>query len=89
MMYPPTLQNGTPRNQIPPNAVLEWGYRLSEDGEWAVVDKTKGDDAPKGIEKKIGFEGKPDKNTGFYCYYHEGRIVDREEQGKGKKMPVV
>ena len=54
-----------------------------------MVDKSKGDEAPKGIEKKIGFEGKPDKNTGFYCYYHEGRIVDREEQGKGKKTSAV
>jgi hypothetical protein len=79
--------------KVPPNAVLDWGYlpasENEEDGEWLVVDKTKGDDAPSGIEKKIGFEGIPDKNTGFYCYYHEGRIVAREEIGKGKKKSDV
>ncbi|KAL3797359.1 hypothetical protein HJC23_010485 [Cyclotella cryptica] len=85
--------------QIPPNAVLEWGYLMQkgssddeddgDNGEWILVDKSKGDEAPSGIEKKIGFEGKPDKNTGFYCYYHEGRIVEREDGGKGKKKPVV
>ncbi|KAL7485105.1 hypothetical protein ACHAW6_010708 [Cyclotella cf. meneghiniana] len=83
--------------QIPPNAVLEWGYVMPKEGDdddigsgdWILVDKSKGDDAPSGIEKKIGFEGKPDKNTGFYCYYHEGRIVDREDGGKGKKKPAV
>ena len=61
----------------------------NDSGEWILVDKSKGDDAPSGIEKKSGFEGKPDKNTGFYCHYHEGRIVDREDGGKGKKKPVV
>jgi len=77
--------------QIPANAVLEWGYLGGEgdEEEWIVVDKAKGDDAPSGIEKKLGFEGKPDKATGFYCYYHEGRMVDREEEGKGKRSSVV
>lgn len=77
--------------QIPPNSVLEWGYLTGEEDnqQWTLVDKSMGDDAPKGIEKKIGFEGKPDKNTGFYCYYHEGRIVDREDGGKGKKTSNV
>ncbi|KAL7536009.1 hypothetical protein ACHAXR_006866 [Thalassiosira sp. AJA248-18] len=69
--------------QIPANAVLEWGYMSGE--EWVVVDKSKGDDAPKGVEKKIGFEGISDKATGFYCYYHEGRIVEKEEEGMGTR----
>lgn len=72
--------------QIPENAVLEWGYVSGgeDDGkEWTVVDKSKGDDAPNGIEKKIGFEGISDAATGFYCYYHEGRVIKKQEQPKG------
>lgn len=53
------------------------------------MEKSVGDDAPAGIEKKIGFEGLPDKSSGFYCYYHEGRLVERDDPGKGKKKPVV
>ncbi len=77
--------------QIPPNAILEWGYRtdIEEDGDgggdavWAVVDKKKGDDVPAGFEKRIGFEGISDKATGYYCFYNEGRIVERgEAEGK-------
>ena len=80
--------------QIPPNAILEWGYRTdsAEDdgggdggGEaiWAAVDKRRGDDVPPGFEKKIGFEGISDKATGYYCFYNEGRIVERgEAEGK-------
>ncbi len=63
--------------KIPANSVLEWGY--IEDDSWVAVDKSVGDDAsiPKGIEKKFGFEGISDKASGFYCYYSEGRIVER------------
>lgn len=79
--------------QIPANAVLDWGYQIDDDGEdeesssttWAVMDKAKGDDAPSGIEKKIGFEGVSDKASGFYCYYHEGRIIEKEEDGMGNR----
>ncbi|KAL9179576.1 hypothetical protein ACHAXT_008866 [Thalassiosira profunda] len=68
--------------KIPANAVLEWGRMDGE--EWVLVDKASGDEAAKGIEKKVGFEGIADKATGFYCYYHEGRIVEREAtEGKG------
>eukprot|EP00571_Detonula_confervacea_P017541 CAMPEP_0172310014 /NCGR_PEP_ID=MMETSP1058-20130122/11117_1 /TAXON_ID=83371 /ORGANISM="Detonula confervacea, Strain CCMP 353" /LENGTH=221 /DNA_ID=CAMNT_0013022757 /DNA_START=48 /DNA_END=713 /DNA_ORIENTATION=- len=69
--------------QIPANAVLEWGYLNGE--EWTAVDKSKGDDAPNGIEKKMGFEGISDKATGFYCFFHEGRIVEKEEDGMGTR----
>ena len=81
--------------QIPPNAVLEWGYLLSEEKEeeaagggvvgdavWVIVDKSSGENAPAGIEKKIGFEGISDKATGYYCFYNEGRIVERGEAGE-------
>ena len=43
------------------------------------------DDAPNGIEKQIGFEGISDKASGFYCYYHEGRVVEKEEEGMGTR----
>lgn len=72
--------------QIPENALLEWGYVDGQDedeDEWIVVDKSKGDDSPPGIEKKIGFEGISDPATGFYCYYHEGRVIKKQEQPKG------
>lgn len=74
--------------QIPSNAVLEWGYETNDD-EWVAVDKNKGgDDVAKGIEKQIGFEGISDKATGFYCFYHEGRVVERDEAGgKGVAAP--
>ncbi len=71
--------------QIPANSVLEWGYIMEDDTDesstttWVAVDKTSGADAPKGIEKKFGFEGISDKASGFYCFYSEGRVVERGE----------
>jgi len=47
----------------------------TDDGEWIIVEKSVLTDAPKGIEKEIGFEGRPDRATGFYCHYKEGRLV--------------
>lgn len=75
--------------KIPPNAILEWGYLNDKEGkeenekkEWITVDKSKGDNAPVGIEKKIGFEGISHPPTGYYCFYNQGRIVDKDEEGK-------
>jgi len=73
--------------QIPTNSVLEWGYVMEDNDNgddassatWVAVDKSSGADAPKGIEKKFGFEGISDKASGFYCYYSEGRVVERGE----------
>mmetsp|Transcript_29532 Transcript_29532/g.45078 ORF Transcript_29532/g.45078 Transcript_29532/m.45078 type:complete len:241 (+) Transcript_29532:90-812(+) len=62
---------------------VEWGYSgagpdvAPEQGDWVVVDKSVANDAPSGTEKKIGFEGKPDAGTGFYCHYEGGRMVDK------------
>ena len=62
--------------QIPANAVLDWGY-LDVEGEWVVVDKSKGDDGDIDIDaKKFGFEGISDKASGAYCHYAGGKIAD-------------
>ena len=60
---------------------IEWGYRTGDDGEWIVVDKKILEEAPvpDGIEKRIGFEGTPDPNSGFCCYYNEGRLVNADK----------
>ncbi len=75
--------------KISPQAIFDWGYLKDEGGEegnekkeWITVDKSKGDDAPDGIEKKIGFEGISHPPTGYYCFYNQGRIVEKEEEGK-------
>ena len=44
--------------KILPKDRVEWAY-LAE-GQWLLVNKDVGQDAPSGMEKKIGFEGKPD-----------------------------
>lgn len=50
--------------QFLPKYQVEWGY-ASADDEWIVVDKNVANSAPSGVEKKIGFQGNPDK-SGFY-----------------------
>jgi hypothetical protein len=51
----------------------EWGYL--ENDEWKAVDvKAAMIDATDGIEKSIGFEGKSDPASGFYCVYDNGKI---------------
>ena len=69
--------------KVPANSILEWGQYVAngeEDGEWKTVEKSAGDDAPKGIEKQIGFEGISDPNTGYYCYYHEGKLIENQQE---------
>jgi hypothetical protein len=63
---------------------LEYGYKEAADADdegntdnndWTVVDKSilESDDVPENVEKMIGFEGKPDPNSGksyavlLYC----------------------
>ena len=53
-----------------------------EEGEvgedvWEAVSPKEYDslDVPSGEEKSIGFEGFCDTATGFYCQYHEGKLV--------------
>jgi len=55
---------------------VEWAYWEGgeDDGSWTVVDKSVVDGAPDGIEKQIGFEGRPDPSSGFYCVFDGGRL---------------
>jgi len=50
-----------------------------EEGQWVIVDKSSSgsedDVVVDGIEKLIGFMGRPDPVTGFYCQYESGRIT--------------
>ena len=71
--------------QVKPKDMVEWGYRATnsdDEPSWSPVDKSVCDDAPKGVEKKIGFEGSPDPNSGFYCHYSSGRLVDKSDAAK-------
>lgn len=76
--------------QVKPTDMVEWGYLESnaEEGSFTSVDKSVLDDVPKGTEKKIGFEGKADPGTGFYCHYDQGRLVDKVDDGF-KEAPFV
>ncbi len=48
------------------------------------------------IEKSIGFEGRPDPGTGYYCRFDQGRLVagggapppDRKQSSKNTSKPV-
>jgi hypothetical protein len=64
--------------------VLEYGYKESQnddddDASWTLVDKKsilESDDVPENVEKMIGFEGKPDPNSGkFLCVLLKTDIV--------------
>ena len=65
--------------QVSKDAKVEWAYWQEEPEEqWVVVENHKVvlEGAPDGIEKDIGFEGRPDPASGFYCLYNQGRLVD-------------
>mmetsp|Transcript_9041 Transcript_9041/g.12858 ORF Transcript_9041/g.12858 Transcript_9041/m.12858 type:complete len:232 (-) Transcript_9041:152-847(-) len=71
---------------------VEWAYYKTNDndddendGEWIALSKDAGKgELPDGIDKKIGFEGKADPKTGFYCHYNAGRLVDRSDEAMVK-----
>ena len=71
--------------QILPKDKVDWGYSGNDSPEqedWQIVDKSVAAEVAPGTEKKIGFEGKPDAGTGFYCHYQDGRLVDRYDESK-------
>uniref|UniRef100_A0A7S1YEK3 Uncharacterized protein n=1 Tax=Grammatophora oceanica TaxID=210454 RepID=A0A7S1YEK3_9STRA len=61
--------------QVSRKAKLECAYFETESEDWKVLEK-KAVDAPDGIIKMVGFEGRPDPASGFYCRYEKGRLVD-------------
>jgi hypothetical protein len=65
--------------KVSPKDKVEWA--LKEGKDWKIVDKAvlEGSELPSGIEKLIGFEGKPDPGTGYYCFYNEGKLVNSGE----------
>mmetsp|Transcript_19972 Transcript_19972/g.29918 ORF Transcript_19972/g.29918 Transcript_19972/m.29918 type:complete len:220 (+) Transcript_19972:95-754(+) len=66
--------------KVLPKDRVEWGFSTSptpEQEDWILVTKDAANDAPTGAEKSIGFEGKPDPASGFYCHYENGRLIDR------------
>lgn len=67
--------------QFSSKKTLEWGYHSGDDEnvEWKLVDKTAVADAVEGLEKLIGFEGRPDPASGYYCVYDGGRLKLGEE----------
>jgi hypothetical protein len=59
--------------QVAKDAKVEWAFRQTDPEEqWVVVDKSVLDGSPEGIEKDMGFEGRPDPASGFYCLYNRG-----------------
>jgi hypothetical protein len=48
----------------------------SSSSSWTIVDKSilETSPLPEGLEKIIGFEGKPDPATGYYCVYDDGKV---------------
>lgn len=71
--------------QFLPKDKVDWAYATTatpEQDDWILTDKNASSAVPAGVEKKIGFEGKPDTATGFYCNYKGGRLVDKYDEGK-------
>lgn len=79
--------------KIKSNARVEWGYVVEESEgeeekvEWVVVNTKEFDslEVPAGAEKSIGFEGFCDIGTGFYCQYHEGKLVSESLSAAASK----
>jgi len=71
---------------------VEWSYYDGEANDWALVNVTSNVvDVVDNIEKKIGFKGTADPNTGFYCTYDQGRVVNDVDKksllsDKGKRV---
>ncbi|CAB9522139.1 expressed unknown protein [Seminavis robusta] len=69
--------------QVSTKDKIEWAYWDAEGQDWIIVDKSVLEgDIPDGLEKLIGFEGRPDPATGYYCYYNEGKLVNSEDDLK-------
>eukprot|EP00977_Amphora_coffeiformis_P028468 scaffold35293_cov260-Amphora_coffeaeformis.AAC.4 len=65
--------------QVSPKDTIAWAYWNEQDESWTTVDKKILQDEaniPDGLEKLIGFEGRPDPSSGYYCVYNEGRLAN-------------
>jgi len=70
--------------------ILEWAYYNDETEEWIVVDKNtivadSEETNNNNIERKLGFEGTADPNTGYYCHYDQGKMVDRRSRSNSQR----
>lgn len=73
--------------KISPKKPVQWAYWSDDASAWTAVDKAildneNDDSVPENLEKIIGFEGKPDPNSGYYCVYNEGRLVNDSETAR-------
>ena len=68
--------------QVSIKDTVQWAYWTEDD--WVTVDKAILDkqNVPDDLEKIIGFEGRPDPSSGFYCVYNEGRLVSDGEDAR-------
>jgi len=65
---------------------MEWAYINAETDEWTKLDTTTTTSTDEeNVERKIGFEGIADPSSGYYCYYDNGKLIDRSERSKGRK----
>mmetsp|Transcript_35623 Transcript_35623/g.40922 ORF Transcript_35623/g.40922 Transcript_35623/m.40922 type:complete len:276 (+) Transcript_35623:78-905(+) len=58
-----------------------------EEGHWMIVDKStiSGTEDVVELDKLIGFMGRPDPVTGFYCQYEGGRITSNPLSSNGQE----
>jgi hypothetical protein len=72
--------------QVSAKEKVDWAFWDVDNEDWIIVEKTvlDVDDLPDAIEKLVGFEGRPDPATGFYCMYNEGKLVNTDDEGKRK-----
>ena len=70
--------------QVSAKDKIEWAFWDATGEDWIIIDKDALESAPAGLEKLIGFEGRPDPATGFYCMYNEGRLVNTDDDLKSR-----
>jgi len=68
--------------QVSPKEKIEWAYWDAEGDDWVIADKNvlQEEELPDGFEKIIGFEGRPDPASGYYCVYNEGKLVSEGDE---------
>jgi len=76
--------------QVSPKDTVEWAYWNDEMDDWKIVDKTvlEASKVPKSVEKMVGFEGRPDPASGFYCFYNEGKLVNEANKMRPSSKKV-